>query len=103
VAFPGLLNQGIFAIPSFDHVVQSDGLDSYAAVAKSGASSHVGYHVHARRKFADIVKVQGNHRLASEMIELYAVFFGHEKQLIEQQRGAHPLGDEGVSDPKGGG
>jgi hypothetical protein len=57
------------------------------------ALPHIGCHVHARRKFADILKVQKNHKLAKEVIDLYAVFFHHEKELLEKQKGEHPLSE----------
>lgn len=80
-------------LDGFTGVVQSDGLGGYAAAARQGSFTHIGCHVHARRKFADILKVQKNHTLASEVIRLYATFFHHEQELIEGQRGAQPLGE----------
>ena len=74
-------------------VVQSDGLGSYAAAALKGGFTHIGCHVHARRKFADILKVQKNHRLACEAIDLYGTFFHHEKELIGVQRTDAPLSE----------
>ena len=78
-------------LQDFDQVVQSDGLYGYSNAAKGGEFTHLGCHVHARRKFADILKVQKRHKHASEAIELYGTFFHHEKELLEVQKGEHPL------------
>jgi len=81
-------------IGGFGGVVQSDGLGGYAAAARQGNFTHIGCHVHARRKFADILKVQKSHKLASEAIGLYATFFHHERELIEGRRAETPVGEE---------
>ena len=81
-------------LQDFDQIVQSDGLYGYSHAAKGGGFTHLGGHVHARRKFADILKVQKRYKHASEAIELYGTFFHHEKELIEVQKGEHPLGEQ---------
>lgn len=78
----------------YSHAVQSDGLSGYATAAKSGSFTHLGCLVHARRKFADILKVQKNNTLAKEVLALYATFFHHEGELLERQRGKEPLGED---------
>jgi transposase len=97
IIFDYLRNRTNAAIASllngYSHTVQSDGLGGYVYAAKSGSFTHIGCHVHARRKFADILKVQKNHKLAKEVIDLYAVFFHHEKELLEKQKGEHPLSE----------
>lgn len=78
----------------FEGAVQSDGLGPYASAAREGNFTHIGCHVHARRKFADILKVQKNHRLASEAIGLYATFFHHEQALIEGREAGDVPGED---------
>jgi transposase len=81
-------------LEGFTGTLQTDGYGSYAAVVALQKLIHIGCFAHARRKFADAVKVQGRsppgraHKGLAFIRKLYAIE-AHAREMTPAQRYCH--------------